>query len=110
MSWDKNTINMSQIDTILDTLRETSIGYNLSVLTKVRGRGLNDSDMFSDKETYYELRRLEYGNTVYLDKIEQDADCDTDDIISSHKFTRATAPKDWEAVIQTDYTGEYSEE
>jgi len=109
MSWDKNTINMSRIDTITDVLKDAGIGYNLLVLAKVRGRGLNDSDMFSDKETYYELRRLEYGNTVYLDKIEQDADCDVDDVITSHKFTKETEPKNWIAVIQTDYTGEYSE-
>ena len=106
MSWDKNTISFSDIDAVVDVLKDTRIDYGLSVITKVLGRGLNDG--MWDEETYYELRRLEYDNIVYLEKIEQDADCDTDDIISSHKFTKANEPKDWQAIIQTDKTGEYT--
>jgi len=106
MSWDKNTISFSDIDAVIDALKDIGIDYKLSVLTRVVGRGLNDDYMGRE---FWELRRLEYGNTVYLEKIEQDAECDTDDIITSHKFTKSTEPKDWVAIIQTDKTGEYTE-
>ena len=107
MSWDKNTISFSDIDAVIDVLKDVGLDYKLSVMARVRGWGLNDD--YTGKE-FWELRRLEYGNTVYLEKIEQDADCDVDDIITSSKFTKSTEPKDWVAIIQTDKTGEYTEE
>lgn len=106
MSWDKNTLSFSQIDAVVDVLKDMGVSYKLTVITKVLGRGLNDGGMW-DKDKYYELRRLEYGNTVYLEKIEQDADCDADDIISSHKFTKATEPKNWKPIIQIDRLDNY---
>ena len=105
MSWDKNTIRRSDIDAVVDVLKDMGVDYKLSVITKVQGRGLNDSRW--DEDTNYDLRRLEYGNAVYLEKIEQDADCDINDIISSHKFIRADEPKDWKAIIQTDKMGDH---
>ena len=102
MSWDKNTISFSQIDGIVDTLKDLGIDYELLVIAKVIGRGLNDD--YTGKE-FWELRRLEYKDIVHLEVIEQDADCDIDDIITSCKFAKSNEPKDWQAIIQTDKAG-----
>ena len=97
MSWDKNTINYSTIDAIVGVLKDIGVDYKLSVIAKVRGRGLNDYE-----GKVYELRRLEYKNIVYLEKIEQEADCDFDDIIRSQKFKLSKEPKGWQAIVKTD--------
>ena len=43
MSWDKNTINNSEIDRLVDLLKDLKINYTLTLLTSVMGRGLNDN-------------------------------------------------------------------
>lgn len=113
MSWDKNTVNYSTLDSTKEILEELEIKYKLIVLGKVMGRGLNDDSFMGtyDKEEdrYYELRRLEYKNKVILEQISQDADCDTDDIIRSHKFNILEEPKDWKYQIETDILGNHSD-
>lgn len=102
MSWDKNTINLSCLDSTKETLDNLGIKYNLSVATEVIGRGLND---FEDTPPY-KLRRLQYDGWVILEQITRDADCDVDDTISSHTFLLNKEPKDWQYVVQTDVFGD----
>ena len=108
MSWDKNTIVFSALSSIKELLDDLNVPYQLSVITRVRGRGINDGAW--DEETWYDLRRLQFGDFAILENIEQDVDCDTDDIILSHKFELTKEPKDWKPIIQTDKTGQYSDE
>jgi Fe-S cluster assembly ATPase SufC len=106
MSWDKNTIKTSEIDgivRILDLLKEP---YTLGVKLTVSGRGLND-EFRGGRSKRYDLRRLQVRDIVILEQIEQDGDCDTDDIIRSEIFNAAEEPKDWHYIIRTDKTGEY---
>ncbi len=111
MSWDKNTINYSTLDSIRELLLELGINYELSTLGVVQGRGLNDDEMYGGRKNgaKYELRRLEYKDKVVLEQIVQDADCDVDDGIFSHKFNHSEEPKDWQFLVKTDVCGDYCE-
>ncbi len=51
MSWDKNTVVISEIDTTLEVLREIGVPHVLRTWGCVYGRGLND-----DTETRYPMR------------------------------------------------------
>jgi len=99
MSWDKNTYNMSHIDEISRTLTKLKIHHAITILGKVKGMGMNDT--YDDKE-YYELRKLEYKDTVILEKMHRTTDCDTDDVIMSHEFKKSEEPKDWELEKTTE--------
>jgi len=99
MSWNKNTVSFSPIDMIVGVLSDLKIPYQLSVLATVKGYGLNDD--YLDLPDW-KIRRLQFKNTVYLEQIEQDADCDTDDIITAHKFTIETEPEDWQPILRTN--------
>jgi hypothetical protein len=98
MSWDKNTINLSNLDAVKNVLDDLKIKYTLEAKAKVRGFGLNDG-MYGEEDKYYELRRLSYRGFVILEQICRTSDCDADDTITSHKFTREDEPKDWEYEI-----------
>ena len=103
MSWDKNTINCSHIDSIVRTLQQLDTLYSLTVEKEVRGMGLND-DIPSTAapflvERFYPLRRLEYNRFVILERMERTTDCDTDDLICSYLFDFADEPADWQYEI-----------
>ena len=102
MSWDKNTVNMSGLDAIKETLDNLGTEYTLTAEAEVRGNGMNDSS----GDPPYKLRRLQYGDWVVLERIVKDADCDTDDIIYSQTFLLKKEPKDWQYVVQTDVFGD----
>jgi hypothetical protein len=92
MSWNKNTINLSQIDAWINLCKSNNMAYELTVLGKVRGRGLNDDGDL-------EIRRLRCGESVLLERMERTADCDSDDLIQSYQYNRATEPKQWDIEI-----------
>jgi hypothetical protein len=90
MSWNKNTISASKIDTTIELLKELGFKYNLTELGKVEGNGLNDID-----NTNYPIRKLEYNQVVILEKMIRSEDCDENDIIRSFKFKKKDVPKKW---------------
>jgi len=90
MSWDKNTIDMSNLDSIKEMLDELEIPYKLENKQSVMGRGLND-----DSDKYYDLRRLEYRDKVILECMTQTTDCDSDDCLVSYKLDSKDEPKRW---------------
>jgi len=99
MSWDKRTINMSHLDMVMEMLDDSGFSYTLTVEASVIGLGIND-DTLTRELKHYDLRRLQYGNWVILERIERTADCDEDDTISSHKFSLWEEPKDWKYIIE----------
>ena len=100
MSWDKNTVNCSHIDSIVGTLQQLGVPYSLSVMREVRGSGAHDYEAEAPRERkVYPLRRLEYNKFVILERMERTTDCDTDDLIGSYPFDFADEPKDWEYEI-----------
>ena len=100
MSWNKNTISMSEIDSIMGVLKEMNIDFKCEEIGKVRGCGLNDYwNCGPDEEKYYSLRKLAYDNFIILEQIIRANDCDIDDIITSSKFDKDKEPSDWEIEI-----------
>lgn len=102
MSWDKNTINNSEIDTIISILKDLEITFILTPIDTFWGRGLNDNFCEDEPEQTHELRELKFRNFIVLEYVEQDADCDTDDVIMSQKFTSENAPRAWQTIRWTD--------
>jgi len=92
MSWNKNTIRRSEIDKTIELLKEFKVKYKLTTLGKVPGYGLNDA---YEDISEYEIRKLEYNDFVILEQMIRDPDCDMDDVISSFKFEKSKAPKNW---------------
>lgn len=90
MSWNKNTIDYSNINAIIRVLKDMEEPYKVTVLGKVKGLGLNDED-----DAYYELRRLEYKDKVILEKMIRISDCDMDDSIISVEYSKIDEPKKW---------------
>ena len=100
MSWNKNTIIHSEIDPVIEILKELEASYSLSVLGTVMGHGLNDdyadpTEYDKDGDKYYPIRKLECKNFVILEQIVRTTDCDTDDEIISKKFKKNKVPKNW---------------
>ena len=93
ISWNKNTINRSEINKTIELLKEFKVDYKLKILGKVRGDGLND-DINGTPE--HEIRRLEYNDFVILEQMIRSQDCDIDDVILSFKFEKSKAPKKWD--------------
>jgi len=102
MSWDKNTHNISEINSIVSTLDKLSEPYKLEIIGKVIGMGLNDTYQFEGTK-YYELKRLEFKDEVYLERMHRTNDCDADDTIISHKFKIKDEPKEWHLEVFEDY-------
>jgi len=103
MSWNKNTVNRSSIDTIISTLKRLNESYTVTVLGRVKGFGLND-----DEGKTYMIRKLEYQDTVVLEQMLRTSDCDMDDSIISVEFNKSKEPKDWsiEATIEITRHGQ----
>lgn len=107
MSWDKNTIIISKVPAVKETLEHLGVPYKISTIGSFKGRGLNDDTYMENLDILYELLRLEYKDRVILEYAELDADCDTDDIVASQEFDLKDEPKDWIAVRYTDKIGDY---
>jgi len=83
MSWDKNTINNSTIDSRIEYLKKNKKPYNLKVLGKVAARGINDEISGVD---FYEIRALKYDDKLVIERMFRHPDCDADDYIQSIVF------------------------
>lgn len=90
MSYNKNTLNLSLLNFVVNTLDNLNVSYNLIEIGKIKGMGLND---YNEE---YPIRRLEYSDNVILECIERDCDCDVDDVILSVEFKLKDEPEDWE--------------
>ena len=95
MSWNKNTINHSHIDTIIEVLEELHISYGVVNMGKVLARGVNDDH--NSIETYT-MRELTYKDIIVLERMNRNSDCDGDDIISSYIYNI----KEYATIMQDD--------
>jgi hypothetical protein len=90
MSWDKNTINISKISSICETLDILGIPYGLTILGIVDGKGHNDN--FSDEVggKAYSIRMLTFYASssgifkkYFVEQMQRAIDCDMDDYLVS---------------------------
>ncbi len=98
MSWNKNTI-VSDMDSIIHTLKNAGIPYSVTVVKTVQGRGLND--MFR-KDASYPLRKLVYADKVVMEQMQSHSDCDMDDVIVTVEFPKGAEPNDFQFVVCID--------
>lgn len=79
MSYNKNTINNSNILYLARALSENGIKIELYKVGEVAANGLND--IHGDGRDSYPIYLLITPKKTYLDVMERDYDCDIDDII-----------------------------
>ena len=89
MSYNKNTVYNSQINTVIRILELEKIKYKLKHIAAVKNFGINI------ERNYLPIHRLETDNFVLLERIERHADCDMDDVITATLFPRNKEPLDW---------------
>lgn len=101
MSWNKNTINASEVDATIKVLKKIGTPYQVEELGTVQGMGLND-DYFGSGE--YNCRKLTYGNTVLMEQMSCHSDCDMDDYFVSVEFEKGKEPRkeDWKLSVCVD--------
>jgi hypothetical protein len=100
MSWDKQTIVLSEIDALVRVFDEIGYPYRLESRGTVEGQGRND-DNWSDiagveAKGLYKLRRLRYSvdidsslpmrDFIIQERMIQTDDCDTDDTLVSVRY------------------------
>lgn len=93
MSWNKNTVIVSEIDAAIKVLEAYKKPYSLTVIGTVIGRGLNDL-----ANTKYPIRRLSFEDRVILEAMFEAGDCDSDDWLISEEFSLENEPKNWSCV------------
>ena len=98
MSYNKNTVSLSNVDSVISLLEKDGRDFKVSVLGKVKGRGVNDS---YDNIDTYDIRKLEYKTLsgqhfVILEKMVRHPDCDADDCIISEEFLSGDVPAKWD--------------
>jgi hypothetical protein len=97
VSYDKNTIDYSRLDTTKQVLEELGEEFTITYLGEVVGQGINDVPEMS-----YHLRKLEYRDKIMLERMERTYDCDSDDVRASYVFKKGEEPKEWLIEIFTD--------
>lgn len=108
MSWNKNTVVMSDIDSTIKVLEKLGEKYTLTEIGKAKGMGLND-DIESDDIKFYPIRKLTYRDVIILEQMRRHPDCDSDDCIVSHEFKLSEVPQNWEIDIM-EKVEEYNSE
>ena len=102
MSWEKNTINLSELDSVVAMLKKDNRPHTMTVLGEVLGLGLNDDSRYN-----YKIRRLEYTTLsgqgyVVLEQMQRTSDCDSDDHLVSMEYKKDEEPKNWQLEVRTD--------
>ena len=93
MSWNKNTINNSQLYTFAYTFGKVRRPINIEIIGYAEGYGLND--IYEDNIGLYPIRKLSFDDIVVLEQMQRTVDCDTDDTIVSIMFDADKVPSDW---------------
>lgn len=90
MSWNKNTINNSKIDSYIKIFEDYNIKYKVIELGKIKGFGLNDS-----RNTEYLIRMLVTEHHIHIDRFDREIDCDLNDTIETITYNIDEAPRYW---------------
>ena len=101
MSYNKNTINFSQIDALLIVLDDLKQPYSLFILGEVGAYGMNDDDRQS-----YPIRKLVCFESTgikrtIVEQMRRSDDCDANDYIMSECFLGETYPGDENWQLET---------
>lgn len=116
MSWDKNTYNLSDIDSKVQILKELNVPFVVQFLADVKAMGMNDT--YEDRDTY-PLRLLKYSapnldssvqnatnkDVCFVEQMHRTYDCDTDDTILSIPIDLNNVPEKFPLEIYLDAEG-----
>ena len=92
----KRTLVLSNVDSLVKDLKRRRKEYNLVLLDRVKGYGINDVDNYR----HYLIRRLEYENWVVLERYIKFKDKQFDDFIIAKTFVKERTPKKWATLIR----------
>lgn len=95
MSWDKNTLNYSDIPLVSRVLKILKEPYKVEIMGEVDGYGLND--LSGEK---HRLHKLIFRGKVILEQMVRTHDCDCDDYI--HSVLKNKEPKNWSLEVWVD--------
>lgn len=101
MSWNKQTKNQSDLDSIAEVLEHLNISYNIITIVQIEGRGLSDDyfgyNLIDDEEgvKMYDIRALQYRDRIVLEQMIHTMDCDADDVIVSKQMLIDEMPDEW---------------
>lgn len=98
----KHTILLTRIDETIKYLRQYHIHFKLFKILKGIGRGINDIIAIDNEPSSkkYILRRLDFQNTIMLERAILIDNNDLDDFIVSYVFKKEEVPKEWDAIIR----------
>lgn len=91
----KKTLSLSKLDSIALYLKSQKINPQISIIGKIKGRGVNDFIPQREEFRTYTLRRLEHNDYVVLEQFILVKDKELDDYIISKKFKKGEEPEDW---------------
>jgi hypothetical protein len=101
MSWDKNTANVSSLNSVVQVLKNLDEHFTVTYMGEVRAMGVND-DFCDPPIDVYPIRKLEYRDKVILERMERTHDCDSDDMLVSLTFTKGEEPSEWPLEVYDD--------
>jgi hypothetical protein len=108
MSYDKNTIDLSDIDNAIEILESLGIPYQVTILGKVIGHGINDciieygEQPHEIRDKFYIVRKLEYKSKVLIEQMQRTHDCDSHDFFVTLRFKKDEEPKNLPLEIYID--------
>jgi len=94
--WDKNTLNTSKVDGIIEACRVLNEPFTLHILGYVKGHGVNDGYLVPKG---YPIRQLHVRDRVWLERIVRAFEYDGNDTIESVVFDIGSVPAKWDIVV-----------
>lgn len=95
----KKTVLLTKLDKIALELKNKKANPQISIIGKVKGRGVNDFVPQREEFKTYSLRRLQHHDYVILEQFVQVKDKELDDYIISKKFKKGEEPPNWKYKI-----------
>ncbi len=95
MDFQKRTIRLSRLDLVAADLKNQKCNPQITLLGRIKGRGLND--LIAHRESYkiYDIRRLDYMDFIIVEQFIQTKDMELDDFVVSKKFNKENLPDKW---------------
>src|SRR5207253_2925845 len=91
----KRTIFLSNLDRIASEIKNKKGNPQISIIGKVKGRGVNDFIAQREEFKTYNIRKLQYNEIVVLEQFVQIKDKELDDYVLSKNFVKGREPENW---------------
>ena len=95
----KKTVLLSKLDRIAMGLKDKKVDPRITIIGRVKGRGINDFILQREDYKTHTIRKLEYNDCIILEQFVQVKDKELDDYIISKKFKKGEEPLNWKYKI-----------